>query len=144
KPYKCDLCEAAFAAKQVLNNHKMMHTGVKTFTCDLCEAAFTNKGHLNNHKMIHTGEKPYECELCKVAFKLKGSLNRHKRIHTDLGLKSIPNDYRSPRGRKPLKHPNGSTRIRTHDPCITNRVRYHCAIRATNCVTTTLYMHPCV
>ena len=58
KPFKCDLCDAAFVQKSHLTVHTMRkHTSEKTFKCDLCDAASVRKSHLNLHKKRkHTGE----------------------------------------------------------------------------------------
>ncbi|KAL5020692.1 hypothetical protein ScPMuIL_002224, partial [Solemya velum] len=87
KPFKCDLCEAAFSRKSKLKVYKRVHTGEKPYKCSLCESAFSRKDTLKNHIRVHTGEKPfkgepYECDLCESAFSDKTSLGTHKRVHT--------------------------------------------------------------
>ena len=50
KPYKCDRCELRFAQKNNLTLHLASHTGEKPFACDLCEAMFALKSRLIQHK----------------------------------------------------------------------------------------------
>ncbi|KAL5005601.1 hypothetical protein ScPMuIL_016759, partial [Solemya velum] len=68
--------------KGYMSKHHRVHTGEKPYKCDVCAAAFTWKGNLITHQRIHTGEKPYTCGVCGSAFTRKGNLNTHQMIHT--------------------------------------------------------------
>ena len=54
-----------------------VHSGVKPYKCDVCDAAFKQPAHLNSHKRIHTGEKPFKCDQCGYATAYRGELTRH-------------------------------------------------------------------
>jgi uncharacterized Zn-finger protein len=64
-----------------LSTHMPTHTGERPYKCDVCHAAFTKSGHLSTHMRTHTGERPYKCDVCHAAFTASGSLSRHLRTH---------------------------------------------------------------
>ena len=82
KPYTCDECDYACAQPSALITHKRTHTGEKPYVCDLCEAAFAVSSALTSHRRTHTGEKPYKCDVCGTAFSVYCSLKTHKRVHS--------------------------------------------------------------
>ena len=68
RPFKCDLCDAAFKAKFNLKIHIKTHGGEKLYSCDLCGKKFLNVGNMKHHK-----ESKKCVELPDE--ELKGSLN---------------------------------------------------------------------
>ena len=82
KPFKCNECDAAFAASSNLATHKRIHARVKPFKCDVCGAAFTQQNNLVRHKRTHTGEKPFKCDICGSTFTQMSGLTSHMRTHT--------------------------------------------------------------
>ena len=89
--YECDICHKTYKEKKTLNQHKKIHTGVKTFFCDQCDGSFYYSGSLNVHKKTHTGEKPFKCDICSKCFGRQGHLDRHLLIH--LPPEEIPYKY---------------------------------------------------
>ncbi|XP_040576831.1 zinc finger protein 131 isoform X1 [Lepeophtheirus salmonis] len=51
----------------------------KDLTCDVCFKQFPVPSKLNQHAIIHSGIKPYVCEICQMAFNVLGNLRRHIR-----------------------------------------------------------------
>ena len=64
KPYKCPQCVKAFGAKSKLKIHiSVVHEGIR-LQCDLCEASFTERGLLNRHlKKSHFEKKVKQTKL---------------------------------------------------------------------------------
>lgn len=84
RPYKCDLCPAAFTTSGSLTTHNRTHTGERPYTCSLCNGSFIDKSTLTKHMRVHTGERPYKCDVCNAAFTQSGNLLRHMRmLHLD-------------------------------------------------------------
>nr|XP_032800546.1 histone-lysine N-methyltransferase PRDM9-like [Petromyzon marinus] len=82
KPFKCTVCEKAFAQIPDLHRHQRTHTGEKPFKCTVCEKAFAQLPHLHRHQRTHTGEKPFKCTVCEKAFARLSTLHSHQRTHT--------------------------------------------------------------
>ena len=97
KPYKCILCESAFAHANVLKGHMRKHTG-DYLKCDLCEKAFAQSFTLVEHRRLHTGEKPYSCAVCNKAFAKKSYLTWHEKKENcaKQEIKEEKNDFIAP------------------------------------------------
>ena len=46
RPYKCDVCGAAFVLNSSLKLHTRTHTGERSYTCDVCDAEFISSATL--------------------------------------------------------------------------------------------------
>ena len=75
--WKCDHCDARFAYKTMLNQHKRKFH-LKQFTCSYCGMAFPEKHKLRDHMFKHTGEKPFACDKCDYRAAKKYNLDVHK------------------------------------------------------------------
>ncbi|CAH0394907.1 unnamed protein product [Bemisia tabaci] len=88
RPFKCDLCTAAFKINYNLKKHTRechTHSEERPFKCDECPNAFKNRSALNNHKAsIHSDLRPFKCNFCDASFKLKAVLTSHQRVHFNL------------------------------------------------------------
>ncbi|XP_055375916.1 zinc finger protein Xfin-like [Condylostylus longicornis] len=94
RPYKCDVCSAAFSIKRNLQTHKItQHTGdIRNFRCKFCDSRFKTNELRNLHtKRVHLKEKPNQCELCGLNFANMSGLRRHKlKRHTDYNKRPHP------------------------------------------------------
>lgn len=54
----CPHCYKGFRSRQQLNQHNLVHSGVRKYHCLYCERAFKQLSHLQQHHRIHTG-KPF-------------------------------------------------------------------------------------
>lgn len=68
--------------------HKRKHFGEKPYKCDMCNAAFSQNCNLTVHKRIHyennnnkCENKSFQCNMCKAEFKHFGTLRKHERYH---------------------------------------------------------------
>lgn len=79
----CPHCYKGFRSRQQLNQHNLVHSGVRKYHCLYCERAFKQLSHVQQHHRIHTGEKPYKCPLdgCDKAFAQMSNLQHHMRQH---------------------------------------------------------------
>lgn len=79
----CPHCYKGFRSRQQLNQHNLVHSGLRKYHCLYCERAFKQLSHLQQHHRIHTGEKPYRCPLdgCDKAFAQMSNLQHHMRQH---------------------------------------------------------------
>uniref|UniRef100_A0A452HVK6 Uncharacterized protein n=1 Tax=Gopherus agassizii TaxID=38772 RepID=A0A452HVK6_9SAUR len=83
KTYGCELCGKRFLDSLRLRMHLLAHSaGAKAFVCDQCGAQFSKEDALETHRQTHTGDHPYECEFCGSCFRDESTLKGHKRIHT--------------------------------------------------------------
>ena len=49
--YICEICTKAFFTKQELNQHILIHGGIKPYKCKLCNGAFSNFSGHRQHMM---------------------------------------------------------------------------------------------
>lgn len=78
KPFRCDLCPAAFVRSSLLTEHMRTHTNEKPYECCHCQKRFMVKTALNSHLLVHKGIKPFQCGVCLRKFYHKGQLRLHR------------------------------------------------------------------
>jgi len=139
-PYVCTMYEKPFTQKRNLNDHKLIHSGVRLYSCAECGKCLSSQSNLINHKNIHTsryectecgkccvtsrdlavhrrshsGEKPFECKVCSKRFTHSNGLVRHSRIHIGAKL------YKFKQSGHLRRHVN------SHMPAHTGEKPHHC------------------
>ncbi|XP_072035759.1 uncharacterized protein [Amphiura filiformis] len=117
--FVCQFCGKEFFTRANLNQHEMIHKGVKPHKCKSCEASFTSVTSLKYHvRTAHTGER-YPCQICNKQCKSKGQLTSHLRSHTDerpFKCKYCNKSFRN------------SNTLKTHEQGIHMGYRYTCEI----------------
>ncbi|XP_052742997.1 uncharacterized protein LOC112049275 isoform X2 [Bicyclus anynana] len=54
KAFRCEYCEEVFYLEEALNNHRLLHKGVKNpFTCHICKVSFATYSRCTTHKTTH-------------------------------------------------------------------------------------------
>ncbi|XP_072014048.1 uncharacterized protein [Amphiura filiformis] len=93
-PYKCNLCDAAFAKRQYIDTHSYSHVHLRPHTCDYegCDKTFKSKHGLHVHKLIHEGrikpkpkDKQLMCTICGSRMSTMSQLKEHEQcVHFDI------------------------------------------------------------
>ncbi|KAK7480246.1 hypothetical protein BaRGS_00028522 [Batillaria attramentaria] len=100
KPFRCSLCDLAFAFETSLSSHKVIeHHEEPPHVCSVCELAFFSAGIFASHLIKHSLERKkstgFECCVCAVEFPSLQGIRVHMSHHTGATLAS--------KGRPPQK-----------------------------------------
>lgn len=86
RPFQCNYCDKAFAFKQGLERHEVIHD-VKSLpnSCQYCDMRFPSAARLQRHLSAkHAGMRPFPCSKCPKRFSMSHHLYRHMRTaHND-------------------------------------------------------------
>ncbi|XP_025896065.1 zinc finger and BTB domain-containing protein 16 [Nothoprocta perdicaria] len=83
KTYGCELCGKRFLDSLRLRMHLLAHSaGAKAFVCDQCGAQFSKEDALDAHRQTHTGtDMAVFCLLCGKRFQTQAALQQHMEVH---------------------------------------------------------------
>ncbi|XP_034089248.1 zinc finger and BTB domain-containing protein 16-A [Gymnodraco acuticeps] len=80
---RCNVCGVELPDNEAVEQHKKMHSGMKTYGCELCGKSFLDSLRLRMHLLSHSaGEKAIVCDQCGAQFQTEESLESHRKIHT--------------------------------------------------------------
>ncbi|KAL6098446.1 zbtb16 [Pungitius sinensis] len=80
---RCNVCGAELPDNEAVEQHRKMHSGMKTYGCELCGKSFLDSLRLRMHLLSHSaGEKAIVCDQCGAQFQTEESLEAHRQIHT--------------------------------------------------------------
>ena len=83
RPFQCNTCNNSYTPFEHSKQHKMVHTGAKTFLkCNKCDIRFNLFDPSKSHIKIHTGAKPFQCSRCAISFNLFNLSKHQRKIHT--------------------------------------------------------------
>ncbi|XP_053382145.1 uncharacterized protein LOC123540079 [Mercenaria mercenaria] len=119
KPFKCSICDAAYAKRENLAAHvRSVHQGKKgehkcpkcrrtflkkenydahfekcepNYACQQCPLKFYRKTHLDNHTPVHDLTPQHKCPHCENAYRYRKHMLRHvRKDHLNQGESDIP------------------------------------------------------
>jgi uncharacterized Zn-finger protein len=98
KPFRCDLCGAFFARKELLSLHQNgVHFGKKPWICEVrgCSWRGSQKGEFKRHHLEHNGQRSFICGLngCHKGFLTKKELKQHQKSKIHLGTRKREKIY---------------------------------------------------
>ncbi|XP_061608032.1 zinc finger and BTB domain-containing protein 16-A isoform X3 [Phyllopteryx taeniolatus] len=80
---RCNVCGVELPDNEAVEQHRKMHSGMKTYGCELCGKSFLDSLRLRMHLLSHSaGEKAIVCDQCGAQFQTEESLEAHRQIHT--------------------------------------------------------------
>ncbi|XP_065093565.1 zinc finger protein 91-like [Ochlerotatus camptorhynchus] len=92
KPFKCEICDAAFYKDYLLRNHMKYHISMeqKIFNCKDCDKSFGTAVLLRAHQQnIHGAASSWVCDICAKGFVHKSLLENHRLSHSEEGAASL-------------------------------------------------------
>ncbi|XP_029429995.1 zinc finger and BTB domain-containing protein 16 [Rhinatrema bivittatum] len=86
---RCSVCGAELPDGEAVEQHRKLHSGVKTYGCELCGKRFLDSLRLRMHLLAHSaGAKAFVCEQCGSQFTKEEALKAHRQTHsgTDMAV----------------------------------------------------------
>ncbi|KAM6400279.1 zinc finger and BTB domain-containing protein 16 [Rhynochetos jubatus] len=79
----CGVCGAELPDNETLEQHRKLHSGMKTYGCELCGKRFLDSLRLRMHLLAHSaGAKALVCDQCGAQFPKEDALETHRQTHT--------------------------------------------------------------
>lgn len=78
-PYiTCPHCDKVFGTANNLKSHIGIHTGEKPFKCDICDAAYVASSALAVHRRSHKNRD--HCDICNLSLESKRKFQNHMQV----------------------------------------------------------------
>nr|XP_061801744.1 zinc finger and BTB domain-containing protein 16-A isoform X2 [Nerophis lumbriciformis] len=79
---RCNVCGAELPDNEAVEQHRKMHSGMKTYGCELCGKSFLDSLRLRMHLLSHSGsDMAIFCLLCGKRFQTQTALQQHMEVH---------------------------------------------------------------
>ncbi|KAM6312523.1 zinc finger and BTB domain-containing protein 16 isoform 1-T1 [Podargus strigoides] len=79
---QCSVCGAELPDNETLEQHRKLHSGMKTYGCELCGKRFLDSLRLRMHLLAHSGtDMAVFCLLCGKRFPTQSALQQHMEVH---------------------------------------------------------------
>ncbi|XP_027703114.1 zinc finger and BTB domain-containing protein 16 isoform X2 [Vombatus ursinus] len=86
---QCSVCGAELPDNDAVEQHRKLHSGMKTYGCELCGKRFLDSLRLRMHLLAHSaGAKAFVCDQCGAQFSKEDALETHRQTHTGFREKS--------------------------------------------------------
>ncbi|XP_044525509.1 zinc finger and BTB domain-containing protein 16 isoform X1 [Gracilinanus agilis] len=80
---QCSVCGAELPDNDAVEQHRKLHSGMKTYGCELCGKRFLDSLRLRMHLLAHSaGAKAFVCDQCGAQFSKEDALETHRQTHT--------------------------------------------------------------
>ncbi|XP_066518699.1 zinc finger and BTB domain-containing protein 16-A [Hoplias malabaricus] len=80
---RCSVCDVELPDSETAEQHRKMHSDIKTFGCEFCGKHFLDSLRLRMHMLSHSaGPKALVCDQCGAQFSKEDDLEAHRQTHT--------------------------------------------------------------
>ncbi|XP_030633658.1 zinc finger and BTB domain-containing protein 16-A [Chanos chanos] len=80
---RCSVCSIELPDNEAVEQHRKLHSGVKTYGCEFCGKHFLDSLRLRMHMLSHSaGPKALVCDQCGAQFSKEDALEAHRQTHT--------------------------------------------------------------
>ncbi|XP_041924896.1 zinc finger and BTB domain-containing protein 16-A [Alosa sapidissima] len=80
---RCDICGVELPDSEAVEQHRKLHSGMKTYGCEFCGKHFLDSLRLRMHLLSHSaGAKALVCDQCGNQFSKEEELEAHRRTHS--------------------------------------------------------------
>ncbi|KAK1786501.1 hypothetical protein P4O66_017631 [Electrophorus voltai] len=80
---RCGVCDLELPDGEAAEEHRRLHSNMKTFGCEFCGKQFLDSLRLRMHLLSHTaGPKALVCDQCGAQFSKEDALDTHRHTHT--------------------------------------------------------------
>ncbi|XP_049634634.1 zinc finger and BTB domain-containing protein 16 isoform X2 [Suncus etruscus] len=79
---QCSVCGVELPDNEAVEQHRKLHSGMKTYGCELCGKRFLDSLRLRMHLLAHSGtDMAVFCLLCGKRFQAQSALQQHMEVH---------------------------------------------------------------